>query len=59
MQELDKLRLALTDAQMDKAKLADVQTQLKALQDEKAKEDAAKAAAQQAQSAAATKKGWW
>jgi hypothetical protein len=60
MQELDKLRLALTDAQTDKTKLADLQTQLKALQDEKAKDDAAaKAATQHAQQSPPPKKTWF
>jgi hypothetical protein len=60
MQELDKLRLALADAQTDKAKLADLETQLKALQDEKAKEDAAaQAPAPQTQPSPPPKKSWW
>jgi hypothetical protein len=60
LQELDQLRQALADAQTDKAKLADLQNQIKVLQDEKAKEDAAQAAADQAKSATPPpKKGWW
>jgi len=60
MQELDKLRLALADAQTDKAKLADLQNQLKVLEDEKAKEDAAgKAPAPQPPPNPAPKKSWF
>lgn len=60
MQELDKLRLALADAQTDKAKLADLQNQLKVLEDEKAKEDtAAKVSPPQTQQSPPSKKGWW
>jgi hypothetical protein len=57
MQELDRLRLALADAQTDKAKLADLQNQLKALEDEKVKEDAAQAATPQP--SPKPKKSWW
>ena len=60
MQELDKLRLALADAQTDKGKLADLQNQIKALQDEKIKEDAAaKAPTPQTQPSPPPKKSWW
>lgn len=60
MQELDKLRLALADAQTDKAKLADLQTQLKTLEDEKVKEDtAAKVSPPQTQPSPPAKKNWW
>jgi hypothetical protein len=60
MQELDKLRLALADAQTDKAKLADLQNQLKALQDEKVQEDnAAKVNAAQTQPTPPSSKSWW
>jgi len=61
MQELDKLRLALADAQTDKTKLADLQNQLKVLEDEKAKEDAAAAQAPppQTQQSPPPKKSWW
>jgi hypothetical protein len=59
MQELDKLRLALADAQTDKAKLADLENQLKVLEDEKAKEDAAQASPPQTQPSPPPKKSWW
>lgn len=60
MLELDKLRQALTDAQTDKVKLAQLQNQIKTLQDEKIKENADnEAATKKPPSSSAPQKNWW